>query len=113
MLCCHGVRGGRVGGRTRVFTPSPRSPPPLLQLPGGGKEGKELHNDAGVAHHSSSQVGSNAAQKDNQQLLLVFGKVMKGDLLLLFGKYALKYRLIPLLCLMLATCESRARRWLA
>lgn len=33
MLCCHGVRGGRVGGRARVFTPSPQSPPLLLQLP--------------------------------------------------------------------------------
>lgn len=28
---------GRVGGRVHVFTPSPQSPPPLLQLPGGGR----------------------------------------------------------------------------
>lgn len=30
---------GRVGGRARVFTPSPQSPPPLLQLPGWKRRG--------------------------------------------------------------------------
>lgn len=30
---------GRVGGRARVFTPSPQSPPLLPQLPGGKRKG--------------------------------------------------------------------------
>lgn len=43
---------GRVGGRAHVFTPSPQSPPPLLQLPGGKKRGK--------SYTTMPQVGSNA-----------------------------------------------------
>ena len=33
---------GRVGRTRHVFTPSPQSPPPPLQLPGANKEGTEL-----------------------------------------------------------------------
>lgn len=46
MLCCQGrwgLGGGRVGGTRRVFMPSPQSPPPRPQLPGGEERTRVRH----------------------------------------------------------------------